>query len=161
MQTFLPVKSFVRSMEFLDVSRLGKQRIEATQILEILLQQNFFTKENQSAAPFQKNYGGFNRHPAVMMWVGHEQWLALYQNCCIGEWESRGYRNSIVRVPYDTKLQPPPPWLGYEPFHLSHRSNLLRKFPAHYRKFWPYDPSDLPYYWPTPMGGFSITKGVA
>ena len=42
----------------------------------------------------------------------------------------------------------PPPWLGDAPFHLSHRSNLLRKMPEHYRQFWPAERDDLPYVWP-------------
>ena len=30
-----------------------------------------------------------------------------------------------------------PPWLGEEAVHVSHRSSLLRKDPAHYRRFFP------------------------
>jgi hypothetical protein len=45
-----------------------------------------------------------------------------------------------------------PPWLGNEDFHRSHRSNLLRKYPEHYRQFWPDEPDNLPYFWPTKEG---------
>jgi len=41
-----------------------------------------------------------------------------------------------------------PPWLGEEAVHVSHRSSLLRKDPAHYRRFFPTEPDDLPYVWP-------------
>lgn len=36
MQTFLPYKSFVKSAACLDMRRLGKQRVEAKQILMAL-----------------------------------------------------------------------------------------------------------------------------
>lgn len=149
MQTFLPVVSFVQSMEFLDVSRLGKQRIEAAQILEILTNSPVLPLNLQSLAPFDRSFGPWNNHPAVNMWKGHEEWLKLYLACSIGEWVHRGYRNNIVVPRYDVKSQPPPEWLGYEPFHLSHRSNLIRKAPSHYQPFWPQEDGSLHYYWPT------------
>ena len=37
MQTFLPYKSFNKSFKVLDYRRLGKQRVEAMQILNVLL----------------------------------------------------------------------------------------------------------------------------
>lgn len=160
MQTFLPVVSFVRSMEFLDPARLGKQRVEASQILEILLDQPLLPKSMQSVAPFSREFGAWTRHPAVLMWKGHEEWLKLYLACCIGEWRYRGYQNAIIVPSYDTNLQGPPPWLGYEPFHLSHRSNLLRKDPRHYRQYWPSDPADLLYFWPT-KNGFDVSCGIS
>ena len=42
----------------------------------------------------------------------------------------------------------PPPWIGWDTFHLSHQSNLVRKDPKHYRKFFPTVPDNLPYIWP-------------
>lgn len=42
-----------------------------------------------------------------------------------------------------------PPWLGDEAFHLSHRSNLVRKDPGHYRPIFGDIPDGLPYIWPT------------
>ncbi|HEX7304900.1 MAG TPA: cytoplasmic protein, partial [Lentzea sp.] len=41
-----------------------------------------------------------------------------------------------------------PPWIGDEAVHRSHRSSLVRKFPEHYRRFFPDVPDDLPYVWP-------------
>jgi hypothetical protein len=41
-----------------------------------------------------------------------------------------------------------PPWWGDERLHASHRSNLLRKDPAHYGRFGWAEPPDLPYFWP-------------
>ena len=45
MQTFLPYKSFERSVQVLDNKRLGKQRVEAFQILNVL--QNNPTKSGK------------------------------------------------------------------------------------------------------------------
>ena len=41
-----------------------------------------------------------------------------------------------------------PPWIGDEDFHLSHRSNLIRKDPEFYGEVFPDVPDDLPYVWP-------------
>ena len=43
-----------------------------------------------------------------------------------------------------------PPWLGDPALHRSHQSSLVRKDPAHYRRFFPDVPDDLPYVWPVP-----------
>jgi hypothetical protein len=159
-QTFLPVKSFVQSMEFLDDRRLGKQRVEAGQILEILLNKPILPVNLRSVVPFDRSFSPWSRHPAVQMWKGHEEWLLLYLACSVGEWCSRGFTNSIVVPAYDAKSQKPPAWLGYEPFHLSHRANLIRKLPAQYLKFWPEDRNDdLKYFWPT-INGFNIQNAA-
>jgi hypothetical protein len=134
-------------MEFLDVKRLGKQRIEATQILEILLQQPILDSHNQSIVKFDKSLQMWTNHPAVKMWRGHEEWLKSYQSICIGEWCWRGYTNTI-QVLKPNLIQDPPSWLGQEEFHSSHRSNLIRKNPTHYRQFWPTESNDLEYMWP-------------
>jgi len=58
MQTFLPYTDFIQSAKCLDYRRLGKQRLEAKTILNILL--NETTK------------AGWRNHPAVLMWSSHE-----------------------------------------------------------------------------------------
>ena len=155
MQTFLPVTSFVKSMEFLDLKRLGKQRVEAGQILEILENKPYLPQSLGTLVPFDRTFSHWRRHPAVQMWSGHEEWLKLYIACAIGEWCSRGYINSIVVPSYNTDSQEPPAWLGCEEFHYSHRCNLVRKFPQHYGQFWKDETIDIsaPYYWPT-LNGF-------
>lgn len=130
MQTFLPIPSFTESAKILDYKRLGKQRVEAMQILNTL----------------QGKSNGWKNHPAVQMWRGYENALAAYMDACIDEWISRGYRNTMQLIrPTDVIL---PPWFGNEAFHASHRSNLLRKSPDFYSKFeWKEGP-DIPYVWP-------------
>ena len=90
---------------------------------------------------------GWINHPAVGMWRGCEPALSAYMNAMIDEWEKRGYRNNMFRIalPPEYAL---PPWMGDAAFHASHRSNLLRKDPGHYRHYWPDEPDDLPYIWP-------------
>lgn len=140
MQTFLPESSFIQSATVLDDKRLGKQRVEAMQIYLSLTNPEY----------------GWKHHPAVKMWRGHEGMLLLYGKVICTEWISRGNEDSLYRwfherlhnssfAPRDTA----PPWLGDERFHLAHRSNLMRKDPEWYSKWYTGVPDNLPYYWPT------------
>jgi hypothetical protein len=131
LQTFLPYPDFVKTARVLDNRRLGRQRVEAYQILRVL-------------AGMTK---GWTNHPTVRMWSGYEIALSVYMNVMIEEWERRGYRNSMFRVTTSDNFDLPP-WFADPDFHAAHRSNLLRKDPEHYRKFWPNEPDDLPYVWP-------------
>ena len=134
MQTFLPHPDFEKSIKTLDYRRLGKQRVEAFQILNILLNRN----KSQ----------GWKNHPAVLMWKGYENALKLYLNLCITEWVSRGYKNTMKLERIRSKVIFPP-WFGKRKFHSSHRSNLLRKDKKHYSQFKWKEKSNLPYVWPT------------
>lgn len=132
MQTFLPYADFRKTVKCLDYRRLGKQRVEAYQILKIL-------------------NGETNRwvnHPAVLMWRGYENALGLYMNHCILEWVNRGYNNNMrysTIVASDIVL---PSWFGDENFHASHRSNLLRKNFEYYSQFGWNETPELEYVWP-------------
>jgi hypothetical protein len=116
-------------VQILDWRRLGKQRVEARQILKTLIVG-----------------GGWINHPAVKMWRGYESALIAYSNAAIMEWLRRGYRNTMEILPVECWLSPP--WLGDLRFHASHRSNLLRKDPRYYGQFGWSEAPDLPYYWP-------------
>lgn len=139
MQTFLPYASFRETAMVLDYRRLGKQRVEAKQILQVL-------------DPSYNKKGWIN-HPAVKMWRGYEWALTEYGLFICSEWIRRGYRDSLL--PWFEEIQQKhrsqrnqfPPWITYE-FQRSHRSNLLRKQPDHYRVYWPTLQDDLPYVWP-------------
>ncbi len=135
MQTFLPYRFFPRAMRCLDYRRLGKQRVEALQILNALSGKS----------------KGWRRHPAVLMWEGHEPSLRMYLRCAILEWKRRGYNNSMKLPRRDRCSGSKPPWLT-RPFIRAHRSNLLRKDGAYYRRFGWGVPSDLPYLWPSGVG---------
>lgn len=137
MQTFLPYANFRQSAESLDRQRLGKQRVEVLQILNALL------GDSQ----------GWRSHPAVKMWQGYETVLIEYGLVVCEEWTRRGYKDTCAEkifqyLKHASAFVDAPPWLGDESFHASHRSNLLRKDPDHYRQFnWTEGP-DLPYVWP-------------
>jgi len=139
MQTFLPYPDFERCARVLDRQRLGKQRVECLQILRVLTGK---TK-------------GWRNHPAVLMWKGYELHLWRYAMVICREWIRRGYRDGcrckLIEMFRRTRKHlgvEAPPWLGKRRFHEGHRSNLLRKNPKHYRRFWPKLRADLPYVWP-------------
>ena len=104
MNTFLPYRSFSRSARCLDWRRLGKQRLEARQILRAL-----------------RRGGGWRNH--VLMWKGYEPALSRYMNACIREWRRRGYRTNMPLARTGGKPRMPP-WLGSRAFHSAMRSNL-------------------------------------
>ena len=129
MQTFLPYPNFKKSLQALDYRRLGKQRVEAYQIIRAI-----------------KYGGGWQYHPAVKMWRGHINALKLYHNLCIDEWVRRGYRNNMQKMAIRGKIAYPQ-WFGRNCFHAAHRSNLLRKNPNFYAQYNWSEPPDLPYLW--------------
>lgn len=131
MQTFLPYADFQQTAACLDYKRLGKQRVEARQILKAILYG-----------------GGWKNHPAVNMWRGYEDALIIYGNVIILEWIKRGYKNSMPLMEAKTAQPSFPWWLGNNRFHSSHRSNLLRKNFDYYKQFnWEETP-DLSYWYP-------------
>ena len=133
MQTFLPYKSFKQSLQSLDYRRLGKQRIEAMQILNVLLER---TETN-----------GWRNHPITKMWAGFENALKQYHNECIDEWIGRGYNNNMKYEVIEGDIVYPY-WLGDDTFHSAHRSNLLRKDKEFYSKYLWTESDNMEYYWP-------------
>jgi hypothetical protein len=129
MQTFLPYPDLKKSLQVLDYRRLGKQRVEAYQIIRAL-----------------KQGGGWQNHPAVKMWRGHINALKLYYNYALDEWIDRGYKNKMEKMPIHGKVVYPS-WFGRNNFHAAHRSNLLRKDPFYYGKYNWQEAPDLPYLW--------------
>ncbi|MEH0420449.1 MSMEG_6728 family protein [Streptomyces sp. B21-083] len=149
MQTFLVDPDFRRSALLLDRRRLGKQRVEALQVLRGLTVPGY----------------GWRRHPAVRMWSGYEEALVRYGLEICRVWCEQGHQDSCaaslvagltVRRPGAPVREQPalaaagelPPWLGDEAFHRSHQSALVRKDPATYAHHFPDVPDDLPYVWP-------------
>lgn len=138
MQTFLPFPSFVESAKVLDYRRLGKQRVEVLQILTAL-------------------YGGSKgwvNHPCTKMWKGHEFQLISYGIAICQEWIQRGYKDTcadkIATFYIEGMDRSFPEWLGFEPLHLSHKSNLIRKMPEYYKNYFPNVRDDIPYIWHKP-----------
>ncbi|MEV6651472.1 MSMEG_6728 family protein [Streptomyces sp. NPDC051219] len=149
MQTFLPFPGFVESAAALDPRRLGKQRVEALQVLRGLTVPGY----------------GWRRHPAVRMWAGYEEALVRYGLDICRVWTSEGRSDTCaVTLVDDFRVRHPdvavrsqqqlvadgdlPPWFGDPDFHRSHQSALVRKDPEFYRDRFPGVPDDLPYVWP-------------
>jgi hypothetical protein len=145
-QTFLPYPSFERSARVLDPRRLGKQRVEAFQCLRALHVPGY----------------GWRHHPAVRMWRGHDEALAAYGLAVCGVWTRAGHADTVAgKIAAELGRQPRrqpelrglgllPRWLGRRAFHRAHRSALVARNPAWYRRFFPDVPDDLPYVWPQP-----------
>ena len=129
MQTFLPYRSFMKSALTLDYRRLGKQRVEAMQILRAI-----------------REGGAWAHHPIVRLWSDYTDALCEYYNCMVIEWRRRGYVNTMPLLELPGRLIDRPRWLN-DDFIRDHRSNLLRKDPVYYGQFDWDVPSDLPYIW--------------
>lgn len=168
MQTFLPYPNIIQSAQCLDNKRLGKQRVEALQILKAInqgLEIAFIWdwddngKEYKKLLWFKSLDSGdgiiktpwFN-HPCIKMWKGFTDALEHYMNLCIQEWERRKFKNNMLmcigKLRYPKRVRIMPPWFGNRDFHDSHKSNLLRKMPEHYSKFGWQVSNNLPYIWP-------------
>lgn len=95
--------------------------------------------------------------PLIGMWRGYEGALAGYAVACasvaVGHGVSNGVRSLEIAntikdlrrtgdpVPFEM-----PPWLQDIDVLMSHRSNLLRRWPEAYS--FPRNPKDMPYLWP-------------
>ena len=129
MNTFLPYANFRLSLKCLDNKRLGKQRVEAFQILKAIYLDRY----------------GWQQHPCKRMWMQYPDALTEYMNTAIDVWMERGFKNSMRKCHVMGVVYPS--WLGLPKFHDSHKSNLLRKDSVHYGKYgWTVSDS-LPYYW--------------
>ena len=144
MQTFLPYPDFRKSAQVLDYKRLGKQRVEALQLLNAMRGQ---TK-------------GWRNHPCTVMWRDYEQALIQYAIVVCEEWIARGYKDTLLprfKAQVTTTNPEMPWWLGLKQLHLSHQSNLVRKDSTFYK----FDVQDnLPYIWCNPDGTYhtGVTK---
>ncbi|MGK5629202.1 MSMEG_6728 family protein [Streptomyces sp. URMC 123] len=149
MQTFLPYPSFTACARVMDQRRLGKQRVEALQVLRGLTVPGY----------------GWRRHPAVRMWIGYEEALVRYGLEVCAVWTAKGHRDTCAASLLDgfralspgapvrtqeelTLVKALPPWLGDPDFHRSHQSALVRKDTDFYRAVFPDVPADLDYVWP-------------
>ena len=150
MQTFLPDPDFLASARMLDAKRLGKQRVEAIQVLRGLTVPGY----------------GWRHHPAVKMWHGYEEALVRYGLDMCAVWVDAGNADTCadtlradVRTATGVEVIRSqralgeagqlPPWLGDPDLHLSHRSALVRKDPSFYRPVFGDDvPDDMAYVWP-------------
>jgi hypothetical protein len=153
MQTFLPYADFRRSAEALDDRRLGKQRVEAYQVMRALAIPSY----------------GWRYHPVVAMWRHYPLALAAYGREVCRAWRERGFADTcegkilatlaqVQAIPdrlrqrlaggaVDVIDWVAPHWLGDAAFHASHRAMLLRKDPGWYARYGWTD-AQTEYVWP-------------
>lgn len=219
--TFLVVSDFRESAKYLDRQRLGKQRVEAYQILNNLIKlrdlgeyfgipppEHHMTREERenwvrsitsnlddrvcvirdgkvqvldetSRKPWPgsskiqegdkifeqlgkkrriwypsyepkegdiKITKGFMHHPALTMWVGHEESLKDYINAHIDEWVERGYNNTMEKYEVQNPIRPR--WCDDEEIHKNHRASLFLKELSRHEPEW-YVNLDL--FWDSPV----------
>ena len=82
MQTFLPYPDFEQSARALDPKRLGKQRVETIQVVRALTRPDY----------------GWQNHPAVLMWRGHEEALGRYGFVCCEVWCELGFGDTCAQT---------------------------------------------------------------
>lgn len=118
--TFLPYSNFDKIAKVLDNKRLGKQRVEAYQIINILT--NATDKQ------------GWRNHVIVHMWRGHTNALKLYYNTIVKEWIRRGFVNNMKLYPLPKNIEMP--WFVKNiNVNLSHQASLIRKDTFYQDKF--------------------------
>lgn len=144
--TFVTNDNLIDCAKNLDDRRLGKQRVEAKQLIDLLIK-----KQNGETKIAWEN------HPAALMWIGHIDALKIYYNYMVREWISRGFINNmelysineehtLIRSYIDntgkTHLLPTenkgvvfPWWFIWMPFVCSHRAALIRKDTSYFTKF--------------------------
>ena len=117
----------------LDNRRLGKQRVEAKQIIRDLLGETSYRIN----------------HPSVKSWRGHVEALKEYYNIIVNEWVERGYNNTMELYNVEDNIKYPS-WANNEKIHFSHQARLIQKDEEYYKdKFNP--PSiylQYDYIWP-------------
>ena len=127
MQIFLPYEDFEETARCLDYRRLGKQRVEARQIIELL--DKYDKGIDISKLPW-------SNHPIVNMWKGYTFCLKVYYNAIVKEWKRRGYINNmpLYRIRRGITYRVPD-WLGDKQFHDNYKRILLNKNYEYYKQF--------------------------
>jgi hypothetical protein len=133
MMTFLVDGDIRVAISLLDDKRLGKQRVEAYQLINIL--------EGKSLSK------GWKNHPALKMWVGYLSGLKFYYNCCVKEWIARGKKNTMELYSIIEEVVFPW-WTTWERLHYSHQAMLNRKESSFYSFSVPEEYKTRGYIWP-------------
>lgn len=144
---FIIKPDLYETARLLDKRRLGKQRVEAKQIIDSL-------EEYDLTGQISKK--GWSNHPATKSWIGFTNHLKVYFNIIVREWINRGCQNNMplydideslynivpcdfdgTKATYDSNLFNEysfPFWISFPPFYLSHQASLCRKDPKHYKE---------------------------
>lgn len=142
---FIIVPDIYLTAQILDQQRLGKQRVEAYQIINAL-------EEYDSTGVITN---GWKDHPALKSWIGYTNHLKVYFNIIVREWIRRGFQNNMQLYPIDEtpynivpcgfengcitydaskfNIYSFPFWVSFYPFYMSHQASLCRKNPKYYK----------------------------
>lgn len=148
---FLPEKTYIESARVLDKKRLGKQRVEAMQILTSLTHIKWDNYLNRTV---HVSKYGWSNHPATKMWRGNEFQILQYIEAICQEWCDRGGSDTclnksreIFKASHLPEIKKRPSWYS-DRISSTHRQVLLFKEYDWYKQF---DWSEKPkheYYWP-------------
>lgn len=121
--TFLVHPDYAISAQVLDSQRLGKQRVEAAQIIDAI--------DSLHKGDPKK---GWTNHPATRSWANNVGSLKLYFNAIVSEWVSRGFANNYELYTDIESDTPRPYWVDCPAVHYSHMAQLIQKDPLYYCK---------------------------
>jgi hypothetical protein len=116
---FILTDSPKECVKYLDYRRLGKQRVEAKQIIDVI----------------EKKSGGWYDHPVTKMWINNVEALKYYFNCCVDEWSKRGYKNTMEKFVFDSEINEADilPWFyKNKQIQNCYKASLLRKNTEYY-----------------------------
>lgn len=89
-QVFRPYIDWRKSAEVLDDKRLGKQRVECKQVLNVIFRKLDLIRDGRR---------GWLNHPIVLMYFNegrpYLRDLEGFFNACVVEWKRRGFKNLI------------------------------------------------------------------
>jgi hypothetical protein len=127
----------------LDPKRLGKQRVEAYQTINII--ESNTTKK------------GFSNHPLVLMWKDYCNGLKYYCNCMIEEWVKQGYKNTM-KLYDNVSVKDLPWWYSNKQVQYSNMASLNRKDPSFYEFKYPDEYNDHGYIWINKLNNDQLEK---
>lgn len=135
MQVFRPYIDWKRSAAVLDDRRLGKQRVECKQVLNVILRRLGLIRDGKK---------GWINHPIVLMYFNRGKPfvrdLKGFFGACVEEWRRRGFSNSInlrdIEVILD-EIESADGTPVTRVHEIEYRRILLIKDPRHYVRVFP------------------------
>ncbi|CCC82231.1 pyrimidine dimer DNA glycosylase/endonuclease V [Thermoproteus tenax] len=154
MQIFRPYIDWSRSAGVLDDKRLGKQRVEAKQVILAILRR---------LGVLQDGRRGWLNHPIVLLYynrgIPYIEDLIGFFHATVEEWVRRGHQNNISLDDIESLLSRVPRAKGTPITHVhevEYRRVLLLKDPCHYlRKFSKEEVEEVVESEPVPLKGIN------
>lgn len=146
--TFVVADTPEECARLLDKLRLGKQRVEGMQIIDVLtsLENGIKVKNN-----------AYVNHTATKMWSGYIPALKYYVNCMIREWIKRGCVNTMTIYDDEEVSDVMPWWFKTKYLQMSHQMALLKKEYEYYESIFTFTVYEMRdyflrgYVWPSKL----------